>query len=337
MISFEKIPIKIKEFFSTNVKVSTEKDNIITELSYSIESFFKRICKMQKEERNKTTRKLLDIVHNKLTHDKIIHNNDFFEEINEMETWQYNKHFQMFYVPSILCFSYIFEMTKKDGREKNVFADFENNQLFFNEVKLLSFRSSPVEIRSAKAKTTQANEDSMIKKYLLYDHGKPPILSSRKKEEIPGSEFLKNFFKDVSKHHDNYNLVKKTEEDKEFEDKINDSLKDDESSRLERLQNASKTPERTTVLSVGYKRNPDVIAQVILNAKGVCQYCLKPAPFKKPDGAIYLEVHHIIHLSEGGNDSVKNAIALCPNCHKEAHFGSRKDEMRKEMQLRNNI
>lgn len=129
-------------------------------------------------------------------------------------------------------------------------------------------------------------------------------------------------------------IANKIAEDKEFEKKINDSLQDDESKRLERLQNASKTPEKTAVLSVGYKRNPDVVAQVLLNAKGVCQYCLKQAPFKKPDESPYLEVHHIIHLSENGDDSVENAIALCPNCHKEAHFGQRKDEMRNEIKSR---
>jgi 5-methylcytosine-specific restriction enzyme A len=126
-------------------------------------------------------------------------------------------------------------------------------------------------------------------------------------------------------------IVNKITEDKEFEEKIKDSLKEDENKRIERLQNASKTPERTTVLSVGYKRNPDVVAQVLLNAEGVCQYCSKPAPFQKPDGVSYLEVHHIIHLSEGGDDSVENAIALCPNCHKEAHFGADKNEMRVRM------
>ncbi|OOL15317.1 hypothetical protein BXQ27_32765, partial [Klebsiella aerogenes] len=26
-------------------------------------------------------------------------------------------------------------------------------------------------------------------------------------------------------------------------------------------------------------------------------------------------------LSNGGEDSVENAIALCPNCHRQAHFG----------------
>lgn len=39
-------------------------------------------------------------------------------------------------------------------------------------------------------------------------------------------------------------------------------------------------------------------------------------------GAIYLETHHVVPLSEGGTDLVTNVAALCPNDHKRAHFGS---------------
>ncbi|WP_256325004.1 HNH endonuclease signature motif containing protein [Nitrosomonas sp. Nm132] len=42
---------------------------------------------------------------------------------------------------------------------------------------------------------------------------------------------------------------------------------------------------------------------------------------RKHDGSPYLEVHHKIPLAFGGEDTVVNAIALCPNCHREAHYG----------------
>nr|WP_275041241.1 HNH endonuclease signature motif containing protein [Halomonas meridiana] len=46
------------------------------------------------------------------------------------------------------------------------------------------------------------------------------------------------------------------------------------------------------------------------------------APFnRKSDGSPYLEVHHRKPLAEGGDDTVANAIALCPNCHRAAHYG----------------
>ncbi len=57
-------------------------------------------------------------------------------------------------------------------------------------------------------------------------------------------------------------------------------------------------------------------------ANGICEKCKQKAPFiRKKDNTPYLEVHHKQQLSEGGDDSVENAIAVCPNCHRELHFG----------------
>jgi 5-methylcytosine-specific restriction enzyme A len=54
-------------------------------------------------------------------------------------------------------------------------------------------------------------------------------------------------------------------------------------------------------------------------AGGICQLCRKPAPFKNRDGEPYLETHHIIPLADGGQDSIENVVALCPNCHRKMH------------------
>lgn len=89
-----------------------------------------------------------------------------------------------------------------------------------------------------------------------------------------------------------------------------------------RLASASKVPPKVQVISVGYRRNPDVIVTVLRRAKGHCEECSNPAPFnRRSDGSPYLEVHHSIPLSEGGEDTVENAMAVCPNCHREAHYG----------------
>ena len=57
-------------------------------------------------------------------------------------------------------------------------------------------------------------------------------------------------------------------------------------------------------------------------ANGVCEKCDSPAPFNRTkDGTPYLEVHHWKFLADGGKDIVENAGALCPNCHREAHYG----------------
>ncbi len=59
-----------------------------------------------------------------------------------------------------------------------------------------------------------------------------------------------------------------------------------------------------------------VIAEVLKRANRKCELCKANAPFlKASDNSPYLEVHHWILLSEGGEDTVENSSALCPNCH----------------------
>lgn len=92
--------------------------------------------------------------------------------------------------------------------------------------------------------------------------------------------------------------------------------------REERLEKASKQPEEIQVISRGFKRNADVVVAVLERANGFCEKCESKAPFiRKKDNTPYLEVHHKILLAEGGKDTVDNAIAVCPNCHRELHFG----------------
>lgn len=92
--------------------------------------------------------------------------------------------------------------------------------------------------------------------------------------------------------------------------------------RQERLARASKIPEQVEVISAAFKRNADVIAEVLERAKGVCEECKQDAPFMRAsDNTPYLEIHHAAPLANGGKDAVENAMALCPNCHRKAHFG----------------
>ena len=90
--------------------------------------------------------------------------------------------------------------------------------------------------------------------------------------------------------------------------------------RAKKLAAATKVPERIQVISVGFRRNADVIVTVLVRAKGFCEKCKAKAPFlRRSDGSPYLEVHHGVPLSQGGEDTVANATALCPNCHRETH------------------
>ncbi|WP_295890941.1 HNH endonuclease signature motif containing protein [uncultured Vibrio sp.] len=71
-----------------------------------------------------------------------------------------------------------------------------------------------------------------------------------------------------------------------------------------------------------YHRNQSVIADALERSNGICEECGKIAPFnRKSDNTKYLEVHHVIPLSENGDDTIDNVLALCPNCHREKHYG----------------
>lgn len=78
-------------------------------------------------------------------------------------------------------------------------------------------------------------------------------------------------------------------------------------------------------------RDPDVVAWVLLQANGNCEACENPSPFKRDDGSGFLEVHHVKTLASGGPDTVDNAIACCPNCHRELHYGKCRDRMKRDL------
>ncbi len=100
------------------------------------------------------------------------------------------------------------------------------------------------------------------------------------------------------------------------------SSRDPPDARKKRLEEANATPIVITAQTKVYIRNPDVVAEVLARAKGVCELCEKPAPFlRKTDGTPYLEVHHKEQLAHGGKDTVQNAVAVCPNCHRQQHHG----------------
>ena len=107
----------------------------------------------------------------------------------------------------------------------------------------------------------------------------------------------------------------------EFEKAVDDASELPQSELKEILDAENKTPELIEVTTRVYKRSPYVVAEVLSRANGKCQSCKSDAPFLKVDGTPFLEVHHIEWLSNGGEDSVENAIALCPNCHRQAHYG----------------
>lgn len=73
--------------------------------------------------------------------------------------------------------------------------------------------------------------------------------------------------------------------------------------------------ERLTVVRSGYPRDAKVRAAILRRAQGRCERA------SCGDGRSYpgfLDVHHILGI--GMSDRVWSCVALCPNCHREAHF-----------------
>ena len=80
-----------------------------------------------------------------------------------------------------------------------------------------------------------------------------------------------------------------------------------------------------------YQRDPKVNLWILNNANGKCEYCENDAPFVKKDGEPYLEVHHVNYLQNGGADTIYNTVALCPNCHRMAHYSIDEDKIAKNL------
>jgi len=107
-----------------------------------------------------------------------------------------------------------------------------------------------------------------------------------------------------------------------FDDKVNEAKNSSHQERKKRLARAAKHPKSVVKLVYVFERNPDVVAEVLHRAGGYCEECEAAAPFtRKSNRTPYLEVHHKVPLAEEGEDTVENAVALCPNCHRRRHFG----------------
>jgi predicted restriction endonuclease len=93
------------------------------------------------------------------------------------------------------------------------------------------------------------------------------------------------------------------------------------------------TPDRSLSEGWSYARDRKVRAAVLKRARGKCEFCGKPG-FITLRGSRYLEAHHVIFLADDGADRLTNVIALCPNDHREAHFGKRRAGIESEMILK---
>lgn len=83
---------------------------------------------------------------------------------------------------------------------------------------------------------------------------------------------------------------------------------------------ADGTAGTRSVTATVRDRDREVRDFALSRAKGKCELC-DVSGFLLPNGRMFLETHHVIPLAEGGADSASNVVAICPNHHREAHYG----------------
>ena len=117
-------------------------------------------------------------------------------------------------------------------------------------------------------------------------------------------------------------------DDKQEEELWHYSL-DELRKRATTAASANKAPKQTHAMA--RSRSNAIKIYVLKRANGVCEGCGAKAPFRSTTGRPYLETHHIRRLSDGGPDDPLWVIALCPNCHREAHYGEHYDDIKKRL------
>ncbi|MCE8015947.1 HNH endonuclease [Halomonas sp. MCCC 1A17488] len=104
-----------------------------------------------------------------------------------------------------------------------------------------------------------------------------------------------------------------------FEKKEREATKlSDEELRQRAINAPAQTGSRPTI-ATQYGRSPYVAEYAKRRARGICDLCKEHAPFHTRNGRPYLECHHIEWLAAGGEDTIENTVALCPNCHRKMH------------------
>ena len=79
-----------------------------------------------------------------------------------------------------------------------------------------------------------------------------------------------------------------------------------------------------------FHRREETKNYALSRAGGKCEACREAAPFYSKKGP-FLEVHHVNELSDNGPDTPENVIALCPNCHRRAHYSKEKTQFNESL------
>lgn len=90
-------------------------------------------------------------------------------------------------------------------------------------------------------------------------------------------------------------------------------------------------PEKSPRVTYGWNRDRVIVEQVLKADKYQCEIDPNHKTFiTRKNDELYLEGHHLIPISkqchfEKSLDVYANIIGLCPNCHRQFHFGRKSD------------
>lgn len=104
------------------------------------------------------------------------------------------------------------------------------------------------------------------------------------------------------------------------EDLQDESILEDTSPRLQELINSGQEPELIARFLKIRKRNNRLVRNLKRLYGGRCQISGENFTFKKQNGELYCEVHHLIPLGEKGSDSYENTIVVSPLIHRMLHY-----------------
>jgi hypothetical protein len=93
-----------------------------------------------------------------------------------------------------------------------------------------------------------------------------------------------------------------------------------------------RRPRSALTTATVFDRDARVAALAKMRAGFSCEVpgCTTPL-FIKPDGNAYVEAHHIKMLAQGGEDVPENVACLCPNHHRELHYGEQSSRLRQTL------
>jgi hypothetical protein len=102
---------------------------------------------------------------------------------------------------------------------------------------------------------------------------------------------------------------------------------------IAKLEENLEPRRKSRVVERGYERNHKLVGLTKRRAGYRCEVkgCTVEL-FVKPDGHRYVEVHHLIMMAEGGPDTLENMVCLCPNHHRELHYGENKKRLKRQLQ-----